>query len=187
MKHEIKVWKQKLKKHAVNCRASRPIPERDVLSWPQMMQLHIIKGSLLSSIKKFLSSISPGPGSKAELSACLVFTSSLPGLVAAQEIAQGKKLPLVFLYPQELSRFLHSFPDIEYKYHIHTWSHFLEKLDSESYKIAAGCSLNENETYWLHIEGLMLGPQCGRGVENLWSWNGSQTKLLKKSFRHWAS
>ena len=187
MKHEMEIWQQALKKHAANCRSLRPIPGRNTLSWPQMLQLHIIKGSLLSRIKKFLSSISPGPDEQAKLGVCMVFTSSLPGMVAAQEIAQGTNLPLVFLYPEELSRFLHSFPDIEYRYHIHTWSHFLDELDSDTLKIATGYPLNEKETYWLHIEGLMLGPHRGRGVEHLWSWSGSQTKLLKKSFRHWAA
>jgi len=66
----------------------------------------------------------------------MVFTSTCPGLVAAKEIMLGGNLPLVSLYPEELSNFLQSFPDIEFKYHVYLWSHFLEELDSETKKIA---------------------------------------------------
>ena len=187
MKHDIKIWQQELKKHALNSRASRPIPGRDALSWSQILQLHIIKGSLLSWIKKISSSISPGPDEQTEHGIYMIFTSTCPGLVAAREITQGKNLPLVSLYPEELNSFLHSFPDKGYRYHIHIWSHFLEELDSETKKIAERYPLNDKEIFWLHVEGIMHGPQLGRGVEHLWSWSGSQTKLLKKSFMHWAT
>ena len=80
-----------------------------------------------------------------------------------------------------------SFPDNESRYHVHIWSHFLEELDCDTKKIAERYPLSVKERYWLHIEGIMHGPQFGRGIEHLWSWNGSQTKLLKKSFMHWAT
>jgi len=187
MKYDFPLWFRTLKNHAANCRASRPLPGRDALSWPQTLQYSIIKGSLQSWIKKFSSSRSPGPGEPTGPAICMVFTSTCPGLVAAKEIMQGKNIPLVSLYPEELSNFLQSFPDAEYKYHLYLWSHFLEEPDSETKKIARCYPLNDKERYWLHVEGIIQGPQRGRGVEHLWSWSGSQTKLLKKSFRHWAT
>ena len=187
MKHGMKIWLQELKKHTANCRASRPIPGRDALSWPQILQLHIIKGSLLSWINNLPSSITPGPAEQIENGTCIIFTSNDPGLVAAKEVMRGKKLPLVSLYPEELNGFLQRFPDSKYRYHAHLWSHFLEKLDSDTKKIAERYPVNEQERYWLHVEGIMRGQRLGRGVEHLWSWNGSQTKLLKKSFLHWAT
>ena len=185
MKHDMNLWKQELKNHAANCRASRPLPGRDALSWSQILQYYIIKGSLQSWIKKFSSSRSPGPDQQTGPALCMVFTSTCPGLVAAKEIMLGKNLPLVSLYPEELSNFLQSFPDTEYKYDVYLWSHFLEELDSETQKIARCHPLNDKEIYWLHVEGIMHGPQSGRSLEHLWSWSDSQTKLLKKSFRHW--
>jgi hypothetical protein len=187
MKHNMEIWLQEIKNHAVNCRASRPIPGRNDLSWPQILQLHIIKGSLLSWINNLPSSLSPGPDGQTGPGICIVFTSSCPGLVAAKEISQEKNPPLVSLYPKELSNFLRSFPDNEFRYHTHIWSHFLEELDYETKKIAARYPINHKEKYWLHVEGIMRGQRFGRGIEHLWSWNGSQTKLLKKSFLHWAS
>ena len=117
----------------------------------------------------------------------MVFTSNAPGLVAAKEIQPAKKLPLVSLYPEEFSIFLQNFPDHEHRYHVHVWSHFLEKLDNDTQKIAESYPVNDTEKYWLHIEGIMRGQQLARGSEHLWSWNGTHAKLLKKSFLHWAT
>ena len=152
-----------------------------------ILQLHIIKGSLLSWINNLPSSISSGPAEQIENGTCIIFTSNDPGLVAAKEIRLIQKLPFVALYPEELSNFLQSFPDKEYRYHAHIWSHFLEELDSATQKNAERYPLKNKESYWLHVEGIMLGLRLGRGVEHLWSWNGRQTKLLKRSFRHWAT
>jgi hypothetical protein len=187
MKNDMKIWLQEMKSYAEKCRASRPIPRQDTLSWPQVLQLNIIKGSLLSRINSLPVSISPNPDGQGGNETCIVFTSTSPGLVAIREIAQGKDLHLVSLYPEELHEFLQYFPDNEYKYHIHIWSYFLEELDSATTKNAARYPLKDKEKYWLHVEGTMHGLRFGRGVEHLWSWNGSQTKLLKKSFLHWAA
>ena len=187
MKHDMGVWVRELKKHTANCRASRPIPGREDLSLPHQLQLHIIKGSLLSRINNLPSSTSPGFDEETGHGICMVFTSNNPGLVAAKEILPIKKLPFVSLYPEEFSIFLQNFPDNEYRYHVHFWSHFLEKLDSDTKKIAERYPVNDTERYWLHIEGIMRGQQLASGVEHLWSWNGTHTKLLKKSFLHWAT
>jgi hypothetical protein len=187
MKYDLAIWLQEMKNHAENCRASRAIPRQDTLSWQQILQLHIIKGSLLSWIKNLPSIISLDPSEQGGHRICIVFTSTCPGLVAAKEITQGKNLLLVSLYPEELRSFLQSFPDNDYRYHAHIWSYFLEELDSDTKRIAKCYPVNDTEKYWLHVEGIMRGQRLGRGVEHLWSWNGSQTKLLKKSFLHWAA
>jgi hypothetical protein len=149
--------------------------------------LHIIKGSLLSWINNLPSGISPGPGERNGHEICIVFTSNEPGLVAAKEIMLGQNIPLVYLYPEELNFFLQRFPDNEYRYHAHIWSHFLEELDSDTKRIAKRYPINDTEIYWLHVEGIMQGQQLARGLEHLWTWNGTHTKLLKKSFLHWAT
>lgn len=187
MKHAMEIWFQEIKNHAENCRGSRPLPGRNRLSWPQILQLQIIKGSLLSWINNLPSPGAPGSNEQGAQEICIVFTSNCPGLVAAEEITLEKNIPLVFLYPDEWGHFSRLFPDTEYRYHAHIWSHFLEELDHETKKIATRYPLNDKEKYWLHIEGIMRGQRLGRGIEHLWSWNGSQTKLLKKSLFHWAS
>jgi len=187
MKNDLEKWFQELKNHAENCRKVLPVPKRNSVSWPHILQLSIIKGSLLSWINNLTSANHPGSTELDEHNVCLVFTSTCPGLVAAQEILKKKNLPLVALYPEELRVFLQYHPDNEYKYHVHIWSHFLEELDNETKKIAERYLLSDKDRYWLHVEGIMRGPKLGRGIEHLWSWNGSHAKLLKKSFLQWAA
>jgi hypothetical protein len=183
----MKIWLQEIKKYSVTCRKLRPIPVRDAMSRPQILQSLIIKGSLLSWIDYLTTATHRGHAELDGHSVCLVFTSTSPGLFAAQEIMQEKNLPLVVLYPEEFRVFLQSFPDNESRYHAHIWSHFLEELGDETKKIAQRYLLSDKNKYWLHIEGIMRGPKLGRGIEHLWSWNGSKMKLLKKSFRQWAT
>ena len=95
MKDAKAVWFQEINKYTSCRRASRPIPGRDALSWPQILQMYIIKGSLLTWINTLPSSILPGPEEKTGHGICIVFTSSCPGLVAAKEITQGENIPLV--------------------------------------------------------------------------------------------
>jgi len=187
IKNDMDIWWQEIKKHVEKCRAALPIPGRNALSRPQVLQFYIIKGSLLSWVSNFKSTTGQRPAEKDGHRAGIVFTSTFPGLVAAQEIIQEKDLPLVSLYPDELSVFLQSFPDKGYKYHMHIWSYFLEELDSGTKKIAERYPLNSSGRYWLHVEGIMSGPKHARGTEHLWSWNGSHAELIKKSFLHWAT
>ena len=187
MKYDFEMWFRKLKSHAENCRAANPIPSRNYLSRSQVLQHNMIKESFLSWINKLPSTISTSSNKIGGYGICIVFTSTSPGLVAAKEVMHGKNTSLVSLYPEELSDFLRAFPDNEYRYHAHLWSYFMEELDSDTQKTAERYPLKDKEQYWLHVEGIMRGPRLGRGVEHLWSWNGNQAKLLKKSFLHWAA
>lgn len=187
MNHKVKEWHQALINHAAQCRASRPVPGREILSWPRVQQMLIIRGSLLSWFKNLQSAVSSGPGHHNGQGVSIIFTSSAPGLAAVKEIGQEANLPIISLFPDELSGFLRSHPDNSYRYHVHIWSHFLEGIANGSEKNAGDYPLNAKERYWLHVEGIMRGALLGRGVEHLWSWDGRQAKLLKKSFRHWAT
>jgi len=105
MKHDMKIWLQELKKHTANCRATRPISRENALSWLQLLQMHIIKGSLLSWLNNLPSSISPGSAEQSADEVCVVFTSNEPGLVAAHEIILKQKLLLVFSLPGGIEHF----------------------------------------------------------------------------------
>ena len=187
MKHDLPVWSNKLLHHAEQCRKDNPVPERSGLSLPQTMQLHIIKGSLLNRLNTLPASKISAQGKQNRLEYNIVFTSNAAGLAAAKELGLGTNLPFFSLYPEELNNFLQIYPDIKLKHHVHIWSHFLEKLDSQTTMFAEPYPVSVREKYWLHVEGIMCGPQLGRGMEHLWSWDGLRPKLLKKNFQHWAS
>jgi len=186
MKHDFRMWFRKLKSHTENYRAANPIPDRKSLSRSQVLQLHIIKGSLLFLLNNLSAAISARKDIK-KSGPCIIFTSHDAGLAAANEIKQVRKFYIISLYPEELNSFLQLFPDTEHKHHVHIWSHFLEEQENKTTMFAKRFPLNNMEKYWLHAEGIMCGPLLGRGTEHLWSWDGMRPKLLKKNFRHWAS
>ena len=187
MKHDLPVWFNKLQRHVKKCRRDTPIPERNDLSLSQLMQFHIIKGSLHNRLNSLPPLKLSAPDEQNCNKYCKIFTSNAAGLVAAKELEQETNLPVFSLYPEELNNFLQIYPDTRLKHHVHIWSHFLEKLDNRTATIAERYPLTAREKYWLHVEGIMCGPRLGRGTEHLWSWDGLRPKLLKKNFLHWAS
>ena len=186
MQQTSNYWSKKIMSHAEICRASRSIPARVALSGPQAAQLQIIKDSLLVFTDNLYRQAAPDTV-HAEYTMSTVFTSTCSGLNAAEEVQREKGFPLVFLYPEEFNDFLLIFPDTEFRYHKHIWSYFVEEPDKETTNLARRFPLDNNERYWLHVEGIMLGQKFGRGAENLWSWDGSQAKLLRKNLRQWVS
>jgi len=187
MKPGYHEWLRSIDHHANKCRAVRPIPARNGLSRSQVLQFHIIKGSLLHRLEQSPATFFPSRDERDNHAYCIVFTSSIPGLVAAREISQETHLPIVSLFPEEMRSFLQLCPDPEHKHHVHIWSHFLEKLDSQTARFAKRYPLRDNESYWLHVEGILCSPQRKRGTEHLWSWDGVRPKLLKKNLFHWAT
>jgi hypothetical protein len=79
---------------------------------PHQLQLHIIKGSLLSRINNLPSSTAPDFDEETGHGICMVFTSNDPGLVAAKEI---QPTTLVWLLQKRSSRQKNSllFPSIQ--------------------------------------------------------------------------
>ena len=74
-------------------------------------------------------------------------------------------------------------PDKDFRLHIHLWSHVVEPHHGYNNMY----SLNINEQYWLHTEGMLCGHKFGRGAEHLWKWDGKKAALLKKNNSQWAS
>ena len=188
MEDDLRQWLRKLQSHTENCRAIIPIPAPNGLSRPQERQYQIIKGSLhhrLNCLPAMISS--PAAGQQDIRGYGIIFTSNAAGLVAASEIGTRRKIPLFSLLPGELRIFLQRCPDTGHKYHAHLWSHFLEDLDSRTVRLARRYPLCDREKYWLHVEGIACGPGLARGSEHLWSWDGSEPKLLKKNLSHWSA
>ena len=172
-------------------RRSHPLAARDTLSLAEEMQCRIIGGSLIGWLQKY------GPRFIQERSVLaklkgwerdpfIVFTSEQPGLIAANEILDGKSFQIAFLYPAEFTRVTKIRPDADYQWHVHTWSYFTT-LDADTLQRAAKYPLAPGETYWLHKEGTMCGQLFGRGGDHLWKWNGKEPELLEECFNQWVS
>lgn len=113
----------------------------------------------------------------------LVFTSTEAGLVAAARILPGQSPVFCCLSPEEYRQWLQFHPDINFRYHVHLWSHFVEHPDITSCRF----SIRPNEQYWLHTEGMVYGPKFGRGADHLWKWDGEKPVLLQKNYARWTS
>jgi hypothetical protein len=184
-------WFDGLRAFLAECRDQRPLIARKDLSAAEERQCRIIGGSLIRWLQNYGPSLLEERAMLAdfenwEKDPCIVFTSEQPGVVAANEILKASPPTIVFLYPDEFTRWTESHPDPEYRWHVHTWS-FFAPLDPMTGQRAARYPLAAGETYWLHKEGTMCGPLFGRGGDHLWKWDGENATLLEEGFNQWIS
>lgn len=186
-------WTQQLREYVAKCRTVNPLPGRDQLSDAQEWQCRILGGSILSWLRQY------GPRFLQERAVmckllgidrdpAIVFTSNVPGLVAAREIIGPHHERVLYLLEDEFAGSSPKGADPQYKWHVHFWSFFREQLDPEfaaearvKHPIPAGCS------YWQHTEGTMWAANAGLGGDHLWQWNGQEPELLEEAMRRWVS
>jgi hypothetical protein len=118
----------------------------------------------------------------------IVFTSNLPGLVAAREILGTNSKRIVYLSEDEFRQWLAHSPDAAFRWHVHFWSLFLDDPRpgflaeaTRRHPISPPC------VYWQHAEGTMWGKLAGRGVDHLWKWDGKEPSLLEEALTQWVS
>ena len=191
MKAEGRKWYGGLKRFVSECRAKRPVVDREDLSAFEEIQCRIIGGSLIAWLREHGPRLIQERAVEAELQnfekdPYIVFTSESPGLVAAREILRKGPANIVSLFPNEFSDWLNDHPDPDYRWHIHTWS-FFAPVDVETAKKAEKYHCSEGESLWLHKEGTMCGQLFGRGGDHLWKWNGREPELLEEGMNQWVS
>jgi hypothetical protein len=186
-------WFVSLRQKATNLRKKKPLPPETDLTSAEEWQQSIIGGGLIQWLDHhgpaFLSErkvlhklirVDPEPG--------IVFTSNIPGLLAAKEILGIEMNQIVYLHEKEFQRWLRNNPDPEYRWHMHFWSFFREPIQR---KFATSAKktfpLDDGSSYWQNSEGTMWGALAGRGAEHLWKWNGVEPELLQEAFENWIS
>jgi len=184
-------WFNKLRQESTDLRKCAPLLSD--LDEVQEWQRRIIGGSVIAWLEHHgpailnerqilceLTKVDPNPG--------IVFTSTAPGLLAAQEILGDEQQDVVFLHDEEFMRWIKRNPDPAYCWHVHFWSFFREPVDKKlSEKARRAYPLPNGSTYWQHSEGTMWGSQAGRGGEHLWQWDGEEPQLLEEAFQSWIS
>lgn len=186
-------WVAELRRYAAACRAARPLPARDALSPAEERRCRIVGGALLAWLQEH------GPRFLQERSAMarllgvdpdpiIVFTSDVPGAVAATEILGPEHERVVILLDEEYAGGRARVADPGYVRHVHVWSRFLPEPEPDfatraraRHPIPATCS------YWQHAEGTMWAPNAGRGVDHLWRWDGREPELLEEALTHWVA
>jgi len=184
-KHE---WSNSLKSFVEARRCQNPILDRQNLSTEEEWQYQIIGGEFISWHRNHLGDIlnqrmalrvmdfDPEP--------LIVFTSNMPGLVAAKEIIRQPSDNLVYLMHEEFEEWSQNNIVDEFVFHIHHWSYF-RQIDEDLLRQA-----QENypdvleESYRIHVTGDLWGDRCGVQGEHLWSWNNEEMQLLEEAFSH---
>lgn len=116
---------------------------------------------------------------------CIVFTSDLPGMVAAHQILGDDQDAVMWLGLDEFTSWIESNND-EFVYHIHFASHFVNPPVSELVvKAKEQYPIDGGADYWQHREQTMWAPLAGRGADHLWKWDGSEPELLEEAFATW--
>lgn len=183
-------WFSRLRQEIAALRHRKPFPSIEDLTDAEEWQRRIIGGSVIAWLEQHspailrerqvlhkVMNVDPDPG--------IVFTSNIPGLLAADEIIGSNGQEVVFLHEKEYKRWLRKNPDKEYRWHVHFWSIFHEpKLPA---RIKMMYPLNDGSSYWQHSEGTNWGALAGRGVDHLWQWDGVEPKLLEEGFQSWVS
>ncbi len=179
-------WSTALKSFAQNQRQHNPIPNRDTLSDEEEWQCRIIGGEFISWYQQHLRGIL---GQRETLiiknfdpEPLIVFTTSMQGLVAAQEIMSQPSKSLVYLLHTEFDEWEKEHQVEEFIFHIHHWSYF-RKIDQELLlRIQEVYSEVSPEECRIHASGDLWAEQCGVQGEHLWRWNGEEMELLEEDF-----
>jgi hypothetical protein len=186
-------WVAQLREYVAGCRAKAPLPDRDALTEAQEWHCRIIGGTLLTWLRQVGPRFLPERAVMCNLlgidrDPAIVFTSDLPGLVAAREIVGPDHERVIYLLGDEFAAAPPRAADLEYKRHVHVWSFFCPEVEPAfeaearaKHPIPDGCG------YWQHCEGTMWAVNAGRGGDHLWRWDGHKPELLEQAMSQWVS
>ncbi len=191
MLDSIGEWAARLREYAVECRTAVPLPDREALSNVQEWHCRILGGALLAWLRQhgpqFLEERAVMCQAMAiDRDPAIVFTSDVPGLVAAREIVGPDHERVIYLLEDEFANRPTPLADPEYIWHVHCWSFFLREVDPDfevaaqaKHPIPAGCG------YWQHSEGTLWARNAGQGGDHLWRWDGQKPELLEEAMSHY--
>lgn len=185
-------YEQQLREYLRRCREARPIPTRETLSPLEEAQYWILGGHLIRWLRDW------GPGllqqravleqmfAREVTQPLICFRTSMPGLVAAQQILGEEHPRVVYGLHEEFERF--PIKDELFRHHVELLS-FFEPGDAARFgsKLVSRYPLREGEQYWFHYDETVLGNLFARGCRHLWKWDGKQLTLLEEAFERWIS
>jgi hypothetical protein len=182
-------WAAALKTYIAERREAVPIPPRDSLTEEDEWHCRVIGGELIawhqSGLRHILMQRHALRVMEFEAKPLIVFTTSMAGLVAAQEIIPEPQGDLVYLLDEEFTQWQerHSTSEVsEFQWHIHHWSYF-RAINEKLLRRARGAySEIDASGFRLHVSGDLWGESCGAEDEHLWRWDGGEMELLEEGF-----
>ena len=183
-------WASRLRRYVAACRASRPIPDRSTLTNAQEWQYHIISSSVRAGMRKYTPRYFREEAVMNRRfgfnNPVFVFTSSVPGLIAAKDAIGTGHEQVVLLLENEYDASPCGEEGTEDDFYRHFWSTVdtEAELDPEyvaglraEHPIPDGCS------YWRHCEGSYSGPMASHWVAQLWCWDGGTATMIEGAWQ----
>ena len=182
-------WSTALREYATQCRNTLPIPDRESLSLEQEWHCRIIGGSFMDwlerhstdmmkqrNVLRLMKDFDPSP--------IVVFTTSLPGLIAGQIAIPRPSDSFVMLRQTEFDAWNATHPVDSFTFHVQHWSYFERLTPEVRAKAQAEFPHVEPAAFRAHADGHLWGERCGVGGVHLWEWTGSEMNLLEEAFTH---
>ena len=179
-------WVKAIKTFSKCQRQINIIPDREELSYENEWSCRIIGGEFINWYQERLKSIAMEREVlkmvKFDPEPYILFTTTMPGLIAAQEIMPDAPEHFICLLHTEYENWSKENVVDEFTFHIHHWN-FFSTLDSDSLSRAKELhpSINENE-FRFHCSGNLWAEQCGGVVGHLWKWDGQEMCLVEEAF-----
>lgn len=180
-------WSSALKSFVHEQRQHNPIPDRDSLSEEEEWHCQFLGGAFINWYNQRLDNILAERDVLSQLNEfdpepLVLFTTTMPGLVAAQEIMPDPPETFFPLLHAEFEKWQERHTVDSFTFHIHHWSHFDapdKKLLSRVTETYPAVSVDEIR---IHFSGDRWGDLCGVFGEHLWRWNGQEFELLEEAF-----
>lgn len=116
----------------------------------------------------------------------VIFTSDMPGMVAAETVFVRPPRGYDYLFDDEYQEWIEKNPDPEFAWHFHVWSRISGVLERDELKRAqAKFPAVPPDQFRLHRVGEMWGRLAGNGQDHLWQWDGNEPTLLEARFSGW--
>ena len=184
-------WLTELRRYARLSLEKDPLPAKDRLSPIEAAWSRIVGATLATSLQCHAPSIAKMrsklarmmPNLELDANPLVVCTSARAGLVAMREILGETEGPFLLMPTRWYEKWTDSHPDEGFRWHIHYWSGVLPVRHPRGLlESARRKSLPSGSSWWIHHEGILWGPQCGKELHHLWEWDGSECRLLHESF-----
>jgi hypothetical protein len=181
-------WQAELKSFSQELYRSQPLPPRESLTPEEEWQCRIIGGDLIGWHQYALPHIM---NERNALRICnfdpqpvQVFTSTIPGLVAAHVILTdlGEQAPDIIYLPHDTFTAWCQEHSLSRTAYIHQWSYFEPLYNESLVEASQKYETIPPQDFRLHTSGDLWGENCGTEQSHLWRWNGQEMELVQEAF-----
>lgn len=169
-------WSPKLREFTVSCRSHNPCPALESLTNSDRVKLSIYEEK-----------ISKAERLRPRRNTCVTICSiPLIGIPIALRMWPGNNGDTLILTPEELSQWckIYKHPEEAHWWWIRYWWKIDDRPDPKSIRNRdKDLTVPDGTTPWLAESGLRWGPMAGGSTTELWSWDGTQAKIVREVSR----